>query len=292
MESAQAERAEVDVPFAVIDLYQANLLVAQGLTDVYPVLVPADPAVATHPADLVVAGILQRGEVGGVGSRGRGVERGRRRIVERLMGAERVVLVAPPIEAALLVAPAVARRPRAFALERQMHALVPAVLLRGAGLDEIGDDAEADPPDRERGEAPEGLGGEGDAVIGADAPGEAVLAEEALEDGPGLDQPSAGERLASEQQAAVPVGDGEGKAVLAIAQFELALVVRGPYGIGGVHAAPGGPAGPGRRTRRRAVTSPKCWKQRATVERTGQGASGHRWPTRWSNFRGPQYGWR
>jgi len=39
----------------------------------------------------------------------------------------------------------------------------------------------------------------GDAVIGADPLGEAVLAEEALEDGAGLDQLSAGEGLGLEQ---------------------------------------------------------------------------------------------
>jgi hypothetical protein len=53
-------------------------------------------------------------------------------------------------------------------------------------------------------------------------------------------------------------------------------------------AAVGGPADPGRRIRRRAVTSPRCWKQRSTVERTGQGASGQCRLTKRSNFRGPQ----
>ena len=69
MESAQAERAEVDIPFAVVDLDEPDGFLAQGLADIDPLLVPADPAVAAHPADLVVAGILQRGEAGGLGSR-------------------------------------------------------------------------------------------------------------------------------------------------------------------------------------------------------------------------------
>jgi len=56
MESAQAERAEVDVPLAVIDLNQADGFLAQGLADIDPLLVPADAAVVTDPADLVVAG--------------------------------------------------------------------------------------------------------------------------------------------------------------------------------------------------------------------------------------------
>ena len=82
-----------------------------------------------------------------------------------------------------------------------------------AGLDEIGQDAEADPPDGERREPAERLGGEGDAVIGVDPLGQAVRAEQALEDGTGLDQLGAGERLTAEQHAAVAVGDGEREAV-------------------------------------------------------------------------------
>jgi hypothetical protein len=43
MESPQAERAEVDIPFAVVDLDEPDEVLAQGLTDVDPLLVPADP---------------------------------------------------------------------------------------------------------------------------------------------------------------------------------------------------------------------------------------------------------
>jgi hypothetical protein len=49
-----------------------------------------------------------------------------------------------------------------------MHALVATVLMGGAGLGEIGEDAEADSPDGQRGEPAERLGGEGHAVIGAE----------------------------------------------------------------------------------------------------------------------------
>ena len=72
VESAQAERAEVDVPLAVVDLDEPDELFAQRLTDVDPLLVPADPAVAADAADLVMARILQRGRRGGYG-RGDGV---------------------------------------------------------------------------------------------------------------------------------------------------------------------------------------------------------------------------
>jgi hypothetical protein len=97
VESTQTERAEVDLPLAVIDLDESDELLAQGLADVDPLLVPADAAVAAHPADLVVAGILQRREAGGIGPRGWRVERGRGRVVERLVRPEGVVLLAPAI---------------------------------------------------------------------------------------------------------------------------------------------------------------------------------------------------
>jgi hypothetical protein len=108
-------------------------------------------------------------------------------------------------------------------------------LLRRAGLDEIGEDPKADPPDGERGEPAERLGGKGDPVIGADAPGQAVLAKQALEDGPGLAQLGTGEALTGEQQAAVAVRHRERETVLPIAQLKLALVVGGPDGIGRLH---------------------------------------------------------
>jgi hypothetical protein len=116
-----------------------------------------------------------------------------------------------------------------------MHPLVPPVLLRRARLNEIGEDPEAEPPDGERGEPAERLGGKGDPVIGADAPGQAVLAEQALENRPGLAQLGAGEGLTGEQQAAVAVRHGERKTVLPIAQPKLALVVGGPDGIRRLH---------------------------------------------------------
>ena len=89
MESAQAERAEVEVPFAVVDLDESDILLAQGLVDVDPLLVPADAPVAADAADLVVAGILERREASRIGSRGRGEDRCRRGIGERLMGPQR-----------------------------------------------------------------------------------------------------------------------------------------------------------------------------------------------------------
>ena len=58
MESAQAERAEVPVPFAVSDLDQPDVLLAERLADIDPLLVPANAPVATHAPDLRVARVF------------------------------------------------------------------------------------------------------------------------------------------------------------------------------------------------------------------------------------------
>ena len=131
MESAQAERTEVDIPFAVVDLDEPDGFLAQGLADVDPLLVPADAAVAAHPADLVVTGILQGREAGRIEPRGRRVHRGRGAVGEGLVRTERVVLLTPVIEAALLLGPGALGWAGALALEGEVHALVAAVSAAG-----------------------------------------------------------------------------------------------------------------------------------------------------------------
>lgn len=85
MEAAQAERADVDVPLAVIDRDQADGFLGQGLADVDPLFVPADPAVAADAADLVVTGVLQRGQLRRIRPGPGRVARGGRGVGECLM---------------------------------------------------------------------------------------------------------------------------------------------------------------------------------------------------------------
>lgn len=85
VEPAEAERAEVDIPLGIIHLDEADVLAAEGLTDIHPVAVPADAAVVADAADLVVARVLERGEAARVRPRGRRVDARRRLLVERLV---------------------------------------------------------------------------------------------------------------------------------------------------------------------------------------------------------------
>jgi hypothetical protein len=87
--------------------------------------------------------------------------------------------------------------------------LVPAVLMRARGLDELGADPEAEPPDAELGEAAEGTGGKGLAIVGADPLGHAMGPEEALKDLLGRLEQRALEPLAGQEIAGVGLLDRE-----------------------------------------------------------------------------------
>ncbi len=102
VKTAEAERAKVDVPLAVVDLDEANHLPAERLTDVDPRRVPADAAVVAHAPDRVVAGIVERRHAARVGPWRGGVDRGRGRIAERFVRAQGVDLGAPRVKAPLL----------------------------------------------------------------------------------------------------------------------------------------------------------------------------------------------
>ncbi len=186
------------------------------------------------------------------------------------MGPLVIELAAEVVEAALLGPEVSFRRPGGTRFESSVHAFVAAVLLGLAGLDEFGEDAEADPPDRERGEAAERVGGEGGTVVGADTLRQAVLAEEALEDGPGAFDRWGGEPVTTEEEATEAILDGERIAVEAVARAELALEVGAPDSVGRVHGC-GWPAGMSA-----AHSTPSGWDETVAVQDSVDGADG-RW---------------
>ena len=119
-------------------------------------------------------GVVVGFDPSGEGPSGGTVELGGPLHVERLVGAKLVELEAEGVELALLEGQAAGGRDRGLPLEGAMNALVDGVLLRPAGLDELGIDAELDEPDGEGGEPGQGAGGEGRAVVGSDAVGDPV----------------------------------------------------------------------------------------------------------------------
>ena len=170
VESAEQDGAEVEGPDAIVDLLESYVLLDDAGADVDPALLPADAAVSADAADLEVAGVLQRREPLGIGARGRLVEGGRGLVAEPLVGPLGIELLAEGVEETLLGSGIGGRRPGRLGLEGLVHPLVAAVLLGVGGLDQLGTDAQADPPDGESGETADRRGGaERGAVIGAEA---------------------------------------------------------------------------------------------------------------------------
>ena len=144
----------------------------------------------------------------------------------------KVELTLEGVESSLLGFMVLLGRASRFPFERFVHPLMTPVLLRPSWSDPFVGNAQLDPPDREFGQAADGLGGEGHALVGADGLGQAELGEDALEHGQGPFLAHRGQAVAAQQKAAVGVGDGERIAVLPILGGELAFEVGAPDLVG------------------------------------------------------------
>ena len=94
-----------------------------------------------------------------------------------------VIFVDKGVESGLLLEEVGACGPGRFLFEREVHALVTAILLRPTWLDALDIDTETQPPDRHFGQIVEPVRRcEGNAIVGANCFGDTALAEELLED--------------------------------------------------------------------------------------------------------------
>ena len=133
---------------------------------------------------------------------------------ERLMRSLLVVALDEAIELRLLLQEVLRRRFGGFLLQRQMHALVPAVLLRIAGLDAL--DARspgAATTPRACSDRRRRCAGEGNAVVGADRQRQAEVLESPLKHGKGVALLGRRQGIAAQQIAAGEVGDRQRIAV-------------------------------------------------------------------------------
>src|SRR5688572_21590694 len=96
---------------------------------------------------------------------------------EKLVRPLVVVLLAKPVESSLLGQEVGARRTNGTLLQRLVHALVRAVLLRVRRQDALVLNAQTEPPHVERREAVQRRRREGDAVVGPHRPRQAELTE-------------------------------------------------------------------------------------------------------------------
>src|SRR2546422_243927 len=169
-----------------------------------------------------------RQEPGGVGPRRRVVQACGQTLTEGLVRPLGVVALPKPIEAPLLGGERASRGPRGLGLERLVHPLVPAILLGVGRLDELGLNAEPDPPDRERREPSQRVRGERRAVVRADPLGQPVAVKQARKDGPtGLDG-RLQQTAAAEQKAGRGVLDRQRVAVDAVPGPGLPFEIGGP----------------------------------------------------------------
>ncbi len=65
MKATEFDGSEIDFPEAVIDLFEADVLLSEKMADVDPAGVPTDAAVATDTADLEVGGVLEGRQLSG-----------------------------------------------------------------------------------------------------------------------------------------------------------------------------------------------------------------------------------
>src|SRR5687767_13623880 len=127
---------EGDEPDTLRDLPYADELAREGLTHIdFLTAVTHAPAMCDGGAPIVKR-ILQRRQAG-VGTRRRGVDLSRHLHPEPFMRSLAVVSGGEGIKAILLLKRVGGRRLRGFALERQMHAFVAAVLLWMARCDAL-----------------------------------------------------------------------------------------------------------------------------------------------------------
>ena len=157
---------------------------------------------------------------------------GRRVHVQDLVRTLVVVDATEFVEGSLLSAQVVLWWRGGFCVQNTVHSFMAAVLLGLAWLDELGDDTQANPPGRELRETGDGVAGEGVPVVGADALGQTVLAEEVTELPDGLLEVQAQHSVALEQEASVAVLDGKRVAEFAVQIAELSLEIGRPGRIG------------------------------------------------------------
>jgi hypothetical protein len=235
----ELEGSEVYIPDPIVNVLKATIFADADVGNVDPLMVPTDATIGADVASLEAVRVLERWKFrrhlprGGVIAGGGCVQ------VERLMRTLMVKLVAEVVDLLLLCAKGSARRAGGFGFEGAMPALVAAVLVRFAGLDDRREDAQAHPPRGPLGQPGQGVGSERPAVVGADTLWQAACFEHAREHRFGLCDARRGEGLAREQEAAVAISDGQRIAVAAVTSLEVSFEVGAPHSIGGTHGADG-----------------------------------------------------
>lgn len=228
VELGQEDGVEEDGPDAVVRLLQSDVVVRERLRNEEQSMLEAKRSAGRDLLHQEVPGIFLGREL----SR---VRPGRGRVVRRWRVASQVlvrpfhvVLAAKGVERPLLRGGIGPWRANGGALQRPVHALMRAVLLRSSRMDALMLNAEPHPPDIELRQAMDAGRGERHPVVGADGQGQSILAEGALEERFDADALRREEAPTGEEETRVLIGNREGIAPDAVARGELSLEVGRP----------------------------------------------------------------
>jgi len=151
------------------------------------------------------------------------------------MWSHRVEFLDESIEPKLLTAHGCCRRPSGFLLEGLVHSFVTSVLRGPAWLDELGKDAQPNPPDRQAAQPSDGRGRKRCTVVGPDDSRKTELLEQLRKDRLGQCQTCGMQAFASEQVPTVAIRHCQRVAVDSIAGLEFSFVVSAPHVVGSRH---------------------------------------------------------
>lgn len=146
VEAAEQGRVEQDVPEAIVDLLEGDVLAVERLAEEDLTGSEAKAARIRDPSNFAVTRVLGTGDALRERPRRGHPDRARRGVIERLMRALVVEAAAENVEASLLRGMVRSGWPSGVSLQRAMHAFVRAVLLRTAGEDALMRDAQLHPP--------------------------------------------------------------------------------------------------------------------------------------------------
>src|SRR5215813_7156691 len=222
-------------PVTALGLEDADRLADQCLTDKDQLARPFDLTVAAHAAHCNVLAIGRIRDPIRVGPRRRLIQQSRRLLSQRLVRPLRVVDRTEVVEPLLLCRQTGGRRRCRLLVERAVYPLVPAILLRLAGPDPLGPDAQLDPPHRQPRQSADPGRGKRRAVIRTDRLRQAMLLEGRREDRPHILLVGPRHRLTAQQVTAVRVGQGKRITAPAVGGAEPPLEIGAPHVVGRAH---------------------------------------------------------
>lgn len=138
---SQIERTIAELPASVIERHETDRLADEDLADIERVALPFDLAVVAHSADLGIVGVFRLPKPSAIAARRWRIVMCRRGLAEGFVRALFIVGLAEAVEPALLGRSGCSGWTGGLALQGQMEAFVPSVLLRLTGLDPLRNDA-------------------------------------------------------------------------------------------------------------------------------------------------------